>query len=109
MLRAGVFDGAALRRQDAAQDGIVRVVGESIRQLTVLRDLRQLRGVARQRTGHQAQSGQDHPAEEHAVGVTASMVVAVPQLTTMTRAPGASAWPAMAAAKRSQPSCDGLR
>ena len=41
--------------------------------------------------------------------VTASMVVAVPQLATMTAWPGASAWAPMAAAKRSQPSCDGSR
>ena len=42
-------------------------------------------------------------------GVSASTVVAVPQVATMSALPGSSARAPMAAAKRSQPSWAGLR
>ena len=64
----GPFDGARLRRQAAREDGVVRVVGKAGRQGAAAGDLRQLRRIARQRTGHQPESRQDHPAEENAIG-----------------------------------------
>ena len=64
----GAFDGARLRGQAAGKNRVVGIVGKAGRQRGRVGDLRQLRRIARQRTGHQAQPRQDHAAQKHALG-----------------------------------------